>query len=94
MINTIQENITLSATISDASSEQASGMEESLSTLEDMSYKARQNADNANHADRIVRQSQSDMDRANKSMRNLIRSGTSLMEPRQPTNSASYDLDV
>ncbi|MDM8551808.1 methyl-accepting chemotaxis protein [Desulfobacterales bacterium HSG2] len=55
-------------------SEQASSLEETSASLEEIDSTVRQNAENANHADRIVSRSAEDVRDANLSMTRLIQS--------------------
>ena len=60
-----------SQSLAEGSSEQAASIEETSSALEEMSSMTKQNSDNANQADNLMKNSKSDVMQANESMREL-----------------------
>jgi methyl-accepting chemotaxis protein len=60
-----------SQTLAEGSSEQASALEETSASMEEMASMTRQNADNANHADSLIKETGKIVGRANESMQKL-----------------------
>jgi methyl-accepting chemotaxis protein len=63
-----------SQSLAEGASEQASSLEETSSSLEEMASMTRQNADNAQQADRLSKESLENLRHANASMKSLIQS--------------------
>jgi len=74
-----------SQSLAEGASEQASSLEETSSSLEEMASMTRQNADNAQQADRLSKESVDNLKDANVSMKSLIQS-------MQETSTASSNV--
>ncbi len=71
-VSTGADQISLaSQSLASGSSEQAASIQETSSSLEEMSAMTSQNADNANHANKLVKESQNVIEKANTSMTEL-----------------------
>ena len=77
----------------EGASEQAASIEETSSSLEEMSSMTRQNADNANQADQLMRESKKVVDQANAHMKSLTQSMTEISAASQETSKIIKTID-
>jgi methyl-accepting chemotaxis protein len=74
-------------------SEQAASIEETSSSLEEMSSMTKQNADNANCADKLMKESRQMVERANGSMTELIQSMEDISKASDETSKIIKTID-
>ncbi len=85
--------LSASESLAQVSSDQAASLEESSSSLEEMSSMTRQNADNANHANNLMKESKQIVSRANESMNDLIRSMNDITKASEETSKIIKTID-
>jgi uncharacterized protein Yka (UPF0111/DUF47 family) len=82
-----------SHSLADGASEQAASIEETSSSLEEMSSMTKQNADNANCADQLMKESRQMVERANGSMTELIQSMEDISKASDETSKIIKTID-
>lgn len=90
---TIGSNIDTSKILAEGASEQASALEETSSSLEEMSSMTRQNAKNADHANSLMTTATTTIDNANKSMEKLILSMNEITSASEETSKIIKTID-
>jgi methyl-accepting chemotaxis protein len=83
-----------SQSLAQGSSEQAASIEETSSSLEEMSSMTKQNADNANKVNRIMKGAKKVVGRANESMAQLIASMEEISKASEETSKIIKTIDV
>ncbi len=83
----------VSRALSEGSSDQAASTEETSSSLEEISAMARENAENANHADQLEKETNRLIERADGSMDQLIRSMRDISESSKATSKIIRTID-
>lgn len=79
--------------LAEGASEQAASIEETSSSLEEMSSMTRQNADNANHANRLMVENKDTVARASQSMANLTTSMGEISRASEETSKIIKTID-
>lgn len=79
--------------LADGSSEQAASIEETSSALEEMTSMTRQNADNANHANELTKESKMIVEEANKTMTSLTASMAEISRASEETQKIIKTID-
>ena len=82
-----------SHSLAEGASEQAASIEETSSSLEEMSSMTKQNADNANCADKLMKESRQMVERANGSMTELIQSMEDISKASDETSKIIKTID-
>ncbi len=82
-----------SQTLAEGSTEQAAGIEETSASLEEMSSMTQQNAENAGHVDRLLKEAQSAVSRANKDMAGLTQSMAKISQASEETSKIIKTID-
>jgi sensor histidine kinase regulating citrate/malate metabolism len=82
-----------SHSLAEGASEQAASIEETSSSLEEMSSMTKQNADNANCADKLMKESRHMVERANGSMTELIQSMEDISKASDETSKIIKTID-
>ncbi len=77
----------------EGASEQAASIEETSSSMEEMSSMTKQNADNANHADSLMKETKSVVNQANGSMSALTSSMTEISNASKQTSKIIKTID-
>ncbi len=91
--DTIGANVAASETLSQAASEQASSLEETGASMEQMASMTKQNAANASEANNIVKSSGKDMDQAADTMTNLTTSMEDISKASEETSKIIKTID-
>ncbi|HET6490137.1 MAG TPA: methyl-accepting chemotaxis protein [Syntrophales bacterium] len=82
-----------SQSLAEGASEQAASIEETSSSLEEMSSMTKQNADNANCADKLMKESNQMVERANGSMTELTQSMNEIARASEETSKIIKTID-
>ncbi|MBW1940194.1 MAG: hypothetical protein JRI28_02240 [Deltaproteobacteria bacterium] len=82
-----------SQSFSEGASEQAASIEETSSSLEEMSSMTKQNADNADQADNLMKKTNHVVDKANESMNELINSIEDISKASEDTQQIIKTID-
>ncbi len=82
-----------SQSLAEGASEQAASIEETSSSLEEMSSMTKQNADNANCADKLMKESREMVERANGSMIELTQSMDEITKASEETSKIIKTID-
>jgi methyl-accepting chemotaxis protein len=82
-----------SQSLAEGASEQAASIEETSSSLEEMSSMTKQNADNANCADTLMKESNQMVERANESMTELTESMNEITKASEETSKIIKTID-
>jgi methyl-accepting chemotaxis protein len=82
-----------SQSLAEGASEQAASIEETSSSLEEMSSMTKQNADNANSADKLMKESREMVERANGSMTELTQSMLDISKASDETSKIIKTID-
>ncbi len=82
-----------SQSLAEGASKQASGMEETSSSLEEMSSMTRNNAENAGHADTLMKEAKQIIDQANDSMSRLSNSMNEITRASEETSKIIKTID-
>jgi methyl-accepting chemotaxis protein len=82
-----------SQSLAEGASEQAASIEETSSSLEEMSSMTKQNADNANSADKLMKESRKMVERANGSMTELTQSMEDISKASDETSKIIKTID-
>jgi|WetSurMetagenome_2_1015567.scaffolds.fasta_scaffold02002_4 methyl-accepting chemotaxis protein len=82
-----------SQSLAEGASEQAASIEETSSSLEEMSSMTKQNADNANCADKLMKESNQMVERANGSMTELTQSMDDITKASEETSKIIKTID-
>jgi len=87
------EVATASQSLAEGTSEQAAAIEETSSSLEEMSSMTKQNADNANTANKLMEETQTVVHRANGSMKDLTLSMDEITKASEDTSKIVRTID-
>lgn len=82
-----------SQTLAEGTSEQASALEETSASMEEMSSMTRQNADNSNHADHLIKETKKVVARANESMLKLNSAMQEVAQASEETSKIVKTID-
>lgn len=92
--STLSGVITTSHEVMNGASEQAASLEQSSASLEEMAAMTRQNADNANEGDRLIKKTQATVDEANKAMIDLTHSMQAIYASSDKTQKIIKTIDA